>query len=528
MKYFLGKNREQTYLFPVSLDESLSNDNEVRLIDLFVDSLNISKFGFKVDFGENGRPAYHPADLLKLYIYGYMNKIRSSRDLEKECKRNIEVIWLLKSLKPDHNTISNFRKDNDSAIREVFKTTVKISKHFDLLGKKLIAGDSTKLRAQNSKKNNYNQKKIDRHLEYIENKLNEYNQALSKEDCVQPAEIKKNIEKQLERKEKYHQLEQQLKETGQEQISTSDTESRQMITRNNITEVAYNVQTTVDAKNNILIDYKVTNNNDSKALGKMITRASEILETTDFTALYDKGYHTGSELKIAQDLGINLMVAVPDVASNAPDKRYNVANFYYDKEADFYICPEHQKLVTNANWYNKNRGNNRELIRVKHYKTNACKACINRELCTSNKHGRLIERSEYADNIEQNKKNIEANQKLYKRRQAIVEHPYGTIKRQWGFNYILTKQGMERASSDVGFIFISYNLRRIINILGFKRFKKYLEILVFNILKIINNIRLKIINFNESHFLRKLYSKYFYLSFNRLTFSQIFNFKLGF
>ena len=177
MKFIQGQNREQTYLFPVSLDDAVEAENEVRLIDVFVESLKLDEFGFKTDFIENGRPAYHPADLLKLFIYGYLNRVRSSRQLEKECKRNIEVMWLLKNLCPDHNTISNFRRDNPKAIKKVFRETVKIAKHFNLIGGTLIAGDSTKLRAQNSKKNNFNQKKIDRHLEYIENKLAEYEKA---------------------------------------------------------------------------------------------------------------------------------------------------------------------------------------------------------------------------------------------------------------------------------------------------------------------------------------------------------------
>ena len=182
MKYVQGQNRTQSYLFPVSLDDAIDPENEVRLIDLFVDSLKLSEYGFKVDFVENGRPAYHPADLLKLYIYGYLNKVRTARDLEKESKRNIEVMWLLNRLTPDHNTISNFRRDNPKAINKVFHETVRIAKYFNLIGGKLLAGDSTKFRAQNSKKNNFNQKKIDRHLEYIENKLNEYNQALAEND----------------------------------------------------------------------------------------------------------------------------------------------------------------------------------------------------------------------------------------------------------------------------------------------------------------------------------------------------------
>ena len=195
MKYIKGQNRSQTYLFPVSLDDAVSPDNEVRLIDVFVDSLSLDGYSFQIDHSENGRPAYHPGDLLKLFIYGYMNKIRSSRDLEKECKRNIEVMWLLGNLHPDHNTISNFRRDNPKAIKKVFRETVKIADYFNLIGGTLIAVDSTKFRAQNSKKNNFNEKKISRHLEYIENKLQEYNQALAQSDGDKK-EIKEQIEQQ--------------------------------------------------------------------------------------------------------------------------------------------------------------------------------------------------------------------------------------------------------------------------------------------------------------------------------------------
>ncbi len=490
MKYIKGQTREQTFLFPVSMDASISNENEVRVIDLFVESLNLKDFGFKVDFVENGRPAYHPSDLLKLYIYGYMNKVRSSRDLEKECKRNIEVMWLLKALQPDHNTISVFRKDNSDAIRKVFQATVKIAKHFNLLGNKLLAGDSTKLRAQNSKKNNYNQGKINRHIEYIDKKIEEYNAVLSKEDCDKPEEIKKTIAKHVARKEEYLKLEKQLNESGQEQISTSDTESRQMITRNNITEVAYNVQTTVDAENCLIIDYKVTNNNDSKAMGEMLTRAAEIVGNTDFTALYDKGYHTGSEFKKAQELEIKTLVAIPDPASGAPDPNYNVANFKYNKEDNTYTCPQGHTLKTNGTWNIKKRGKHQTQNKAQQFKTKECKNCPVKTQCTKNKDGRVLERSEYADYVEQNRINIESDPKLYKRRQSIVEHPYGTIKRQWGFYYIMTKKSMKRASADVGFIFIAYNLRRIMNILGLNGLKELFKALILDIFKIICFVKL--------------------------------------
>lgn len=469
MKYIIGKNRNQVAFITQSLDETIELDNEARVIDAFVNSLKLEELGFQLDYVENGRPAYHPGDLLKLYIYGYLNRIRSSRQLEKECHRNIEVIWLMKNLKPDHNTISNFRRDNPKAIKRVFRKTVEIAKYFELIGGKLLAGDSTKLRAQNSKKNNYNQKKIDRHLEYINNKLDEYEKALAESDGDKKQQIEKEIEKHKSRKAEYKALEKQLSESGEVQISTSDPESRQMITRNNITEVAYNVQTTVDAEYNIPIDYKVTNQNDSKAMGKMLPRAKTILRSNQFTVLYDKGYHTGSEFAIAQRLGIETLVAVPRVAANAPDQAYNVEYFRYEATGDYYVCPQGSELHTNGNWYES------KAAPFKQYKTTDCKTCPVKDLCTkSAKNGKIVQRNKYADLIEANRQRIEQNKDYYRRRQAIVEHPYGTIKRQWGFSYIITKRSMQRASADVGLIFTAYNLRRILNSIGIEAFRSYL------------------------------------------------------
>ena len=478
MKFILGQNRNQITLFPVSLDQSIAPENEVRIIDLFVDSLSTKDYGFRTDFQENGRPAYHPSDILKLFIYGYLNKVRSSRDLEKECKRNIEVMWLLKCLKPDHNTISNFRRDNPKAIKKVFRATVQIARHFDLIGGKLVAGDSTKLRAQNSKKNNYNQAKIDRHLAYIENKLEEYTRALAENDGDNRQQIEDEINKQEERKAAYKDLEKKLKESQQPQISISDPESRQIMLRNNITEVAYNVQSTVDAKHNIPIDYKVTNENDSKAMGNMVQRAKSILRNNEFTVLYDKGFHTGSELKTAQDLGIETIVAVPRApsTSQAPNPLFNYEHFSYNKEDDTYTCPQGHILKTNGSWY-KERTSSGNIIWFKQYKTKACKHCAFRSQCTRSKKCRLIRRSENAEYYERNRTNTIEKEHLYRRRQAIVEHPYGTIKRQWGFNYILSKKGIARAGSDVGFMFIAYNLRRIGNILTMNVLKEYLQML---------------------------------------------------
>jgi transposase len=482
MKFIIGEDRTQIQF--LCLEELVDQDSDTRLIDLFVNSLTLDDFGFKslnndAKPSDGGRPAYHPKDLLKLFLYGYLNHIRSSRQLEKECKRNFELIWLMRNLVPDHNTISNFRRDNKAAIQKVFRATVNLAKHFELIGGKLLAGDSTKLRAQNSKKRNFNPKKIERHLKYIDAKLEEYNAILAAEDGDDALkhEARLALQTQLSRKEDYLAMQQQLEQSGDTQISLSDTESRQMITRNNITEVAYNVQTTVDDKHCIPIDFVVTNQNDSKAMGAMTRRAKTIIGHNDFTMLYDKGYHTGSEFDYANKHGIEVIVAAPEVASHAPDPAFDVQYFKYDKTLDQYTCPANQTLSTNGRWYNKDRG--KSINKVKHYKTTACQTCPLFERCTKNKEGRLIERSEHADLVEANNKRLEVHKKLYRKRQAIVEHPYGVVKRQWGFYYIMTKQGIKRASADVGLIFTAYNLRRIFNLIDPKMLQKFLRELAF-------------------------------------------------
>jgi transposase len=482
MKYIQGTDRNQIPLFVGCLEEAIDADNEVRLIDAFVEALPLADFGFKVDQIDNGRPAYHPADLLKLFFYGYLNRIRSSRLLEKECKRNLEVRWLLKGLVPDHNTISNFRKNNPEAIRKVFRATVELGKRFDLVGGKLLAGDSTKMRAQNSKKNNFNAKKLQEKLDYIDKKLEDYNKELAREDGDKPespkaAATKKAIVTQLERRQQYEQMQQQLENSEEVQISTSDPDSRQLITRNHITEVGYNIQTTVDAQHYITLDYLVTNNNDSKAMGQMVERAVEVLGHNQFTALFDKGYHTGTELKQAAELGVEVLVAIPAVSSHAPDPVFDVSRFTYVAAEDYYVCPIGQHLRTNGRWYGKAHG--KTTVQVKHYKTEHCLKCDFAARCTRNKAGRLIERSEYAPYYEANAKRIQTNEPLYKRRQAIVEHGYGILKRQWGFYFISTKKTIEHAAADVGLMFTALNLRRIFNLIPKNVLQAYLKRLAF-------------------------------------------------
>jgi hypothetical protein len=412
---------------------------------------------------------------------------RSSRILEKECGRNLELIWLLQGLQPDHNTISNFRRDHPKAIRRVFRQTVAMAKDFELIGGLLIAGDSSKLRAQNSKKNNYNEKKIQRHLEYIEAKLSEFEKALAEADgdAEQTQVLEAKREKHQKQKLRYEGLREELKESGQKQISTSDPESRQLMVRNNITEVAYNIQTTVDAQNKLLLDYRVTNENDKQAMLPMCRRVKSILGHGQFTALFDKGYHTGYQIGNCHALGITTLVAVPDKPEQQSGhiREYQTEYFDYDPEGDYYICPEGEKLSTNGSLYEK--GVN---YRVKHYKTKACLSCEARKLCTRNRSGRLIERSEYQESLERNAEAVEAAPELYKQRQALVEHPYGTLKRQWGFDHIMTKKGKKRASADVGLMMTAYNLRRLINLIGLEGLREALTASLAAFLGAINDL----------------------------------------
>lgn len=473
MNFITGFNRNQTVLVSETYDQLIAKDNVVRFIDLFTDALDVVDFGFRdVSHNVNGRPPFHPKDLLKLYLYGYLNRIRSSRALEKECKRNIELIWLMKGLVPDHNTISNFRRDNPKAIKKVFRATVSLAKNYDLIGGILLAGDGTKMRAQNSKKNNYNQKKIDRHINYIQSKLEEYNKLLAQADNDKNAtveqdsnqkpkqEIQAKIDKHNRHLEQYHDIEKQLQETGEKQVSTSDPEARQLVIRGVVTEVCYNVQSTVDAKNKLPIDYQVTNQNDKQAMTAMVTQAIEIVGNNTFDAVFDKGYYTAEQLHTTQKTGVTTHVCIPNPASTAPDPAYNVSEFSYNHERDQYTCPAGNTLTSNGNWYNK------RVYRVKQYKTRCCKNCPVKDRCTKAKYQRIIERHEFAEALEKNIENIANNPEIYAQRQSIVEHPFGTMKRQWGFDHIITKKSMKRASADVGFIFIAYNLRRIINIIG--------------------------------------------------------------
>jgi len=320
MNYIQGTDRNQTFLFPGTIDETITEDNAVRVIDAFVDNIRLDDLGFsKTKLAHTGKYPYYHGDLLKLYIYGYLNKVRSSRALAKECKRNLEAIWLLKGVKPRYKTIADFRKDHPKQIRRVFRNFVELCQYWNLFGKEMIAIDSTSFRAVNSKKNNYNQKKIERHLKYIEDKIEEYLKKMDENDTAEkdvPTHTKEEIQnriKELEdRKRNYKELEKQLKGSDEDQISTTDPDSRLTVKNGQPAEVSYNPQVTVDDKNMLIADYKNTNQNDKKQLSDMSIRAKKVLNAEKLDALADKGYHNAEELHKCEQENITTYVGEPE------------------------------------------------------------------------------------------------------------------------------------------------------------------------------------------------------------------------
>lgn len=476
MNYIQGIERNQTFLFPSTFEELIAEDNMVRVIDAFVNSLDMEELGFnKSRLAGTGRSPYHPRELLKLYFYGYVNKIRSSRNLAKECNRNIEVMWLIKGVKPRYKTIADFRKNHPGQFRKIFKQFVSLCHTWGLYGNEMVGIDSSGFRAINSKKNNYNQKKIDRHLAYIEEKIEDYLKELDSNDTqekdvkqVSREELQQRLETLKKRQAKYKEIEKQLHESGAQQISTIDSDSRLLVKNGQPAEVGYNTQVSVDEKNKLIVDYKTTNQNDRKQLHDMATRAKEELKVEDINVLADKGYHNAEELHKCQQENITTYVGVPHYRNNSPlpASGYNTEDFEYDKQEDSYRCPQGNKLITNGKFYKKPCRNGNFTL-VKHYHTRACKECPAKHLCTDAKNGRIVERSQYQEAVDANTQRVKADKEKYLQRQMIVEHPFGTIKRSWGYNHVMVK-GLNKADGEFGLIFLCYNLRRAINIFGVK------------------------------------------------------------
>lgn len=488
----------------LSLDDSIAANNPVRIVDAFVDKVDLAHLGFKsASLKGEGRPPFAPSVLLKLYLYGYLNRIRSSRRLEAECGRNTELHWLLNRLAPNYHTIANFRKDNPKALKTLFKLFVLFLRDQQLISGALMAVDGSKFRAVNSKKNNYNQKKIDRHLAYIQEKTTAYLQELDSCDAVEstnsdPLVInKEKVHKQLQqlkaRTEKYHLLQEQLQQSGEDQISTTDSDSRALLLHRNIVEVSYNVQAAVDAQHSLIVHVEATNCNDRNALHGVALEARAIVGREAVTVLADKGYHNGRELHKCAESSIVTIVpckAHIDGNENGPEPAYYVQHFSYDKEKDCYMCPAGSILFSSGAWHNKTREHSP--YRFRKYRTPDCKTCAVKRLCTGRKGGREIERSEYQDAVDYNNKRVLQQKELYLRRQAIVEHPFGTIKRGWGYTHTLVK-GMEKVDGEMNLIALVYNLKRAMNIIGIEKLGEVLKMWTPEYSKVLCSLKTSII-----------------------------------
>ena len=469
MQHILGISRHQMRIS--SLEDAISPNNQVRFIDAFVTSVDLSKLGFAVQtLKKEGRPSYKSEVFLKIYLYGYLNGLRSSRILEKETFRNIEMQWLLEAIRPNYHSISDFRKNNPAALKNTFKLFVSFLKDADLIAGETIAIDGTKSRAHNSKKANYNQKKIDKHLEYIEAKTQEYLDALEENDAKENLPKIKNIQQKIERlqqnKIRYELLEEKLKASGEPQISTTDSDARALLVQGQVVEISFNMQAAVDAKHNLVVATHTINKNDRSALSAIAIEAKENLGIQTYTALVDKGYHNGKQIEICKQANITTIVAQPEQGKsneNGTAKDYLAAQFQYDKDTDTYTCPQGETLKTTGSWHKKTT--DRDSYNFKKYRTPKCKECPVKHLCTSRSGGREIDRSQYADAVEENNKRYHANAQLYRKRQEINEHIFGTIKRQWGYNHT-NLTGLEKVNGEHNLIMLVYNIKRSINILG--------------------------------------------------------------
>lgn len=473
MPHVTGEERNQ--LMMISLESTIARDSFVRAIDSFVDAIDMKSFGFAhAECKEEGRPSYHPSVLMKLYLYGYRYGIRTSRKLEREAALNLEAMWLTSCQCPKYKTIANFRKNNSKGFRNVFRAFVKLLRDIELIDGQTIAIDSFKIRAQNSLKNNLNQSKIDRHIDYIDNKIADYQLQLDQCDLEEDQqELKAKIDIQNQRKDDYLDIQQQLKDSGNEQISLIDPDARAVVLHRNIVNVGYNIQASSDSKHKLLVEYGTGDVNDSHALSSVAIATKELLGVKGMDVLADKGYHTGEELKKCKEENIICYVS-PKAPSTKDIGLYPITGFSYSKETDSYTCPAGETLTTNNFWYSHSARGNTSAYRFRRFTTPACKQCKLRQECTKGEYnGRCIDRSEYAEVIDENKERINNNPEYYKKRQQVTEHQFGTLKRQRGFTFTLMK-GKEKVLGEVGLEFIAYNLSRSVTILGWGKFIKAL------------------------------------------------------
>ena len=457
--YIEGKiDTKQYSLIPICYDEMISEDNPVRILDAFVDSLNMKELNFKnAERKSNlaGRPSYNPKDMLKLYLYGYFNGIRSSRKIAKECERNIEIFWLINELKPDFRTISDFRKDNIDNMKYVFKEFSILCDSLNLIGKEIVAIDGSKFRANNGRKRNYTKGKLEKQIKYYEENIEKYIEVLDKEDLEETdkkVKINKNelMRKINEAKQRIDELEKIKKEVEKDgEKSITDPDSRHMKSNNNGTDISHNVQIAVDNKEHLVVAVDVTSSPaDQGQLGNMAIQSKEELKVNELTVLADKGYWNGEELKKCEENNITAIVSSPEEPGN---KGYKRSDFKYDKKTDSYVCPA-KKILHRTGDSGRIYANFKE-----------CKECPYKDKCTKSERGKRLSINENEEYLEQARKRQLENMDLYKQRQMIVEHVFGTLKRDLGFTHLLLR-GHKKVKGESFMHFLIYNIKRICNI----------------------------------------------------------------
>ncbi|EAU2708104.1 IS1182 family transposase [Salmonella enterica] len=461
-----GQGRHQVTLLPDALDDFVTEDNPVRVVDIFVDGLKLDSLGFRrVDAKRTGRPGYHPATLLKLYIYGYLNRIQSSRRLEKEAHRNVELMWLLERLTPDFKTIADFRKDNGEGIRNACRAFIGLCRQMQMFTDVVIAIDGSKFKAVNSKPNNFTSQKAKDHIERVEQSITYYLNKLDEADKnTEPDANTKLTATKLawlkKRLRELQEIQQAVAQQPDKQLSLTDPDSRLMKTNNMNRQVCYNVQTAVDTKNHLIVAHKVTNTTDNGQLGSVTTLAQKAVGRRDITVLADKGYYSRSDIKTVLDSGAVALVPKGDTSGAERKGLYNRSMFRYNREKDVYVCPMGNEL--------QNRFTSIEdgLEQQLYFNNIACRDCSQRSRCTTSKREpRRIRRWVHEAEMEEMHARLEAFPQAVVMRKQTVEHPFGTIKMWMGATHFLMRK-FKNVSTEISLHILAYNLKRMISIWG--------------------------------------------------------------
>jgi len=479
MKRFIeGQERSQVTLMPECLDDFVAEDNPVRVVDAFVDELDLQSLGFGgAEPARTGRPSYHPAVLLKLYLYGYLNRIQSSRRLEHECQRNVELMWLTGRLAPDFKTIADFRHDNGTGIRNVCRRFVILCRDLKLFSQGAVAIDSSKFKAVNSRDRNFTPAKVDKRKEQIEQSIQRYLSALDTADRTLPlmefgpryAQLTTKIEVLREQMRRMDQMKERLKEEPDEQLSLTDPDARSMMSQAKGTGVVgYNVQTAVDAKHHLIVAHEVTNvGHDRAQLSKMALAAREAMGKKRLKAYADRGYFMGPEIKACHDTGIKALVPKPMTSNARFMGRFDKSDFIYIARDDEYQCPAGQRAIYR---YTREEGGQQ----IRRYWSSECVGCTMKPQCTTGDY-RRISRWEHEPVIEAMQRRLNHEPDAMTLRRSTVEHVFGTLKHWMGTTHFLTRTQVH-VSTEMSLHVLAYNLKRVLRILGFAKTMKAMKL----------------------------------------------------